>query len=202
MAPPIALSTAPVAPPGLVTPSKRFTTSMSARCFRISPTTSSVFMPSFPSPGPDTEPYLRARRVVKESLCRPPSCIMIGWYQFFPPEAPIEMSRPLYTSTDLHSYPDFKEYAPEAFEAYNAWSAAAFAEGALGKKTKELIAFAVSHAIQCPYCIDVHAKGASSAGASLEEMTEAIHVAAVTPRGASLVHAVQAPHTLQAESQA
>src|SRR3990170_1081600 len=68
MAPPIALSTAPVAPPGLVTPSKRFTTSMSARCFRISPTTSSVFMSSFPSPVPDTEPYLRAGRVVKEGL--------------------------------------------------------------------------------------------------------------------------------------
>ena len=107
------------------------------------------------------------------------------------------MSRPLYTSTDLNSYPDFKEYAPEAFEAYNAWSAAAFAEGALGKKTKELIAFAVSHAIQCPYCIDVHAKGASSAGATREEMAEAIHVAAVTRGGASLVHAVQALQSLE-----
>ena len=40
-----------------------------------------------------------------------------------------EMSRPFYTSTDLTAYPDFKEYAPEAFEAYNAFSAAAFAEG-------------------------------------------------------------------------
>ena len=49
----------------------------------------------------------------------------------------------------------------------------------LRKKTKELIAFAVAHAIQCPYCIDVHAKGSSSAGATREEMAEAIHVAAV-----------------------
>ncbi|MGZ9133829.1 MAG: carboxymuconolactone decarboxylase family protein [Candidatus Deferrimicrobiaceae bacterium] len=100
-------------------------------------------------------------------------------------------------STDMNLYPDLKEYAPEAFEAYNAWSAAAFAEGALGKKTKELIAFAVSHAIQCPYCIDVHAKGASSAGATREEMAEAIHVAAVTRGGASLVHAVQALQSLE-----
>ncbi|MGZ8428560.1 MAG: carboxymuconolactone decarboxylase family protein [Candidatus Deferrimicrobiaceae bacterium] len=97
----------------------------------------------------------------------------------------------------MNLYPDLKEYAPEAFEAYNAWSAAAFAEGALGKKTKELIAFAVSHAIQCPYCIDVHAKGASSAGATREEMAEAIHVAAVTRGGASLVHAVQALQSLE-----
>lgn len=109
------------------------------------------------------------------------------------------MSRPFYSSTDLNAFPDFKEYAPEAYEAYTAWSAAAFAEGALGRKTKELIALAVSHAIQCPYCIDVHAKGASSAGASREEMAEAIHVAAVTRGGASLVHAVQALQSLEEE---
>ncbi|HSL99974.1 MAG TPA: carboxymuconolactone decarboxylase family protein [Candidatus Limnocylindria bacterium] len=109
------------------------------------------------------------------------------------------MSRPFYTSADLNNYPDFKEYAPEAFEAYNAWSSAAFAEGALGKKTKELIAFAVAHAIQCPYCIDVHTKGSSAAGATREEMAEAVHVAAVIRGGASLVHAVQALQTLEDE---
>lgn len=109
------------------------------------------------------------------------------------------MSRSFYTTADLNAFPDLKEYAPEAYEAYHAWSAAAFAEGALAKKTKELIAFAVSHAIQCPYCIDVHAKGASSAGASREEMAEAIHVAAVIRGGASLVHAVQALQSLEEE---
>jgi len=109
------------------------------------------------------------------------------------------MSRPFYTSNDLNAFSDLKDYAPEAHDAYNAWVAAAFAEGALCKKTKELIAFAVSHAIQCPYCIDVHARGASSAGATLEEMTEAIHVAAVTRGGASLVHAVQALQSLEEE---
>jgi len=109
------------------------------------------------------------------------------------------MSRPFYTTTDLTAFPDLKEYAPDAFEAYNAWSAAAFAEGALSKRTKELIAFAVAHAIQCPYCIDVHAKGASSAGASREEMAEALHVAAVIRGGASLVHGVQALRSLDEE---
>jgi alkylhydroperoxidase/carboxymuconolactone decarboxylase family protein len=109
------------------------------------------------------------------------------------------MSRPLYTTTDLTAFPDLKEYAPDAFEAYNAWSAAAFAEGALSKRTKELIAFAVAHAIQCPYCIDVHAKGSSSAGASREEMAEAIHVAAVIRGGSSLVHGVQALQSLDEE---
>lgn len=109
------------------------------------------------------------------------------------------MTRPFYTTTDLNAFPDLKDYAPEPFEAYNAWSAAAFAEGALGKKVKELIAFAVAHAIQCPYCIDVHAKGAASAGATVEEMAEALHVAAVTRGGASLVHGVQALQSLQEE---
>src|SRR4030065_2064796 len=109
----------------------------------------------------------------------------------------IDMSRPFYTSNDLNAFSDLKDYAPEAHDAYNAWVAAAFAEGALCKKTKELIAFAVSHAIQCPYCIDVHARGASSAGATLEEMTEAIPVAAVPRAGASLGHAGQARHPPQ-----
>lgn len=107
------------------------------------------------------------------------------------------MSRSFYTNTDLNAFPDLKDFAPEPFEAYSAWSAAAFAEGALGGKIKQLIAFAVSHAIQCPYCIDVHAKGARSAGATLEEMAEAIHVASVTRGGASLVHGVQALKTLE-----
>ena len=101
------------------------------------------------------------------------------------------MSRPFYTSTDLNTYPDFKEYAPEAFEAYNAWSAAAFAEGALGKKTKQLIAFAVAHAIQCPYCIDAYSEACLESGADPEQMTEAVHVASAIRGGASLVHGVQ-----------
>lgn len=109
------------------------------------------------------------------------------------------MSRPLYTNTDLNAFAELKDFAPDPFEAYSAWSAAAFAEGALGKKTKELIAFAVAHAIQCPYCIDVHAKGASAAGASREEMLEAVHVAAVIRGGASLVHGVQALQSLEEE---
>lgn len=106
------------------------------------------------------------------------------------------MSRPLYTNTDLNALPDLKDYAPDAFEAYSAWSAAALAEGALSRKAKELIAFAVAHAIHCPYCIDVHAKGASAAGATREEMAEALHVAAAIRGGAALVHGVQALRAL------
>ncbi len=109
------------------------------------------------------------------------------------------MSRPLYTSTDLNALPELGDFAPDAYEAYGAWSAAAFAEGALPRKAKELIAFAVAHAIHCPYCIDIHARGASAAGASREEMAEALHVAAVIRGGAALVHGVQALRALDEE---
>jgi alkylhydroperoxidase/carboxymuconolactone decarboxylase family protein len=102
------------------------------------------------------------------------------------------MPRPFYTTADLDAFAEMKDFAPDAFEGYAAWSAAAFSEGALCRKTKELVALAVAHAIQCPYCIDLHAKGASSAGATREEMVEAIHVASVIRGGAALVHGVQA----------
>ena len=51
---------------------------------------------------------------------------------------------------------------------------------------------AVAHALQCPYCIDAHATSSSNAGATEEELAEAIHVAAVIRGGATLVHGVQA----------
>ncbi len=109
------------------------------------------------------------------------------------------MVRPFYTDTDLDAFSELKDFAPDAFEGYAAWSAAAFSEGALSRKTKELVALAVAHAIHCPYCIDVHAKGASSAGASREEMVEAIQVASVIRGGATLVHGVQALKSLDGD---
>ena len=56
---------------------------------------------------------------------------------------------------------------------------------------KSLIALAVAHAIQCPYCIDAYTKGSLESGADLEQMTEAVHVATAIRGGASLVHGLQ-----------
>src|SRR5690349_22780901 len=50
------------------------------------------------------------------------------------------------------------ELAPEIHEAFQAFSRAVFAEGALPEKTKQLIAVAVAHVTQCPYCITGHTK--------------------------------------------
>ena len=80
-----------------------------------------------------------------------------------------------------------KELADKFFD----WYGAVFKEGALGEREKALIVLAVAHAVQCPYCIDAYAKTCLEKGADLDQMTEAVHVAAAIRGGASLVHGVQ-----------
>ena len=64
-----------------------------------------------------------------------------------------------------------------------------YLEGSLPAKTKELIAIAVGHATKCPYCIDHHVKGAKKAGATEQEISEAILVAIALSAGAAFTHA-------------
>jgi len=66
-----------------------------------------------------------------------------------------------------------------------------FQAGALSEREKSLIALAVAHAVQCPYCIDAYTQESLAKGADLEQMTEAVHVASAIRGGASLVHGVQ-----------
>ena len=80
-----------------------------------------------------------------------------------------------------------KTLADKFFDYYGA----VFREGALTVREKSLIALAVAHAVQCPYCIDAYSEDCLAKGADLEQMTEAIHVAAAIRGGASLVHGVQ-----------
>ena len=85
-----------------------------------------------------------------------------------------------------------KELAPETMEAWNNFSKAVFKEGALPEKTKQLIAVAVAHVTQCPYCIRSHTKQAMRKGASKEEIMEAIWVASEMRAGAAYAHAAVA----------
>ena len=78
---------------------------------------------------------------------------------------------------------------PEAMKAWEDFSNKVFDEGALPQKTKQLIALAVAHVTQCPYCIRAHTKGAMHKGASKEEMMEAIMIAAEMRSGAAIAHA-------------
>jgi len=81
------------------------------------------------------------------------------------------------------------DLAPEQIEVWRNFSKEVFKEGDLSKKTKQLIAVAVAHVTQCPYCIKAHTKGSKRAGATNEEIMEAIWVAAEMRAGAAYAHA-------------
>lgn len=82
--------------------------------------------------------------------------------------------------------------APKADAAFRALNDAVFAEGALPGKTKQLIAVAAAHVTQCPYCIRGHTRAALKAGATREEIMEAIWVAAEMRAGAAYAHSALA----------
>ena len=96
-----------------------------------------------------------------------------------------------YKPEDLPKFTEIGEDAPELARKFFDWYGAVFAEGDLSEREKSLIALAVAHAIQCPYCIDAFTKTCLEKGSNMAEMTEAVHVAAAIRGGASLVHGVQ-----------
>jgi 4-carboxymuconolactone decarboxylase len=96
-----------------------------------------------------------------------------------------------YRPEDLARFAEIAEGSPELAEKFFDWYGAVFREGALSEREKALIALGVAHALQCPYCIDAYSKDCLEKGSDLEEMTEAVHVAAAIRGGAALVHGVQ-----------
>ncbi len=82
--------------------------------------------------------------------------------------------------------------APESMKAWLNFSNTVFKEGALSEKNKHLIALAVAHVTQCPYCIRAHTKESTRLGATKEEMMEAIWVASEMRSGAALAHSALA----------
>ena len=85
-----------------------------------------------------------------------------------------------------------KQLGPEQDAAFKAFGKAVFAPGALDAKTKQLIAVAVAHATQCPYCIRGHTKAALKAGATGAEIMEAVWVTAEMRAGAAFAHSLLA----------
>jgi len=96
-----------------------------------------------------------------------------------------------YDDADLPRFGEIGKDAPELWQKFSAYYGAVFEDGALSEREKALIALAVSHAVQCPYCIDAYTQGCLEKGSNLEQMTEAVHVAAAIKGGAALVHGVQ-----------
>ena len=96
-----------------------------------------------------------------------------------------------YNPKDLNKFAEIGEDAPELWKSFSQWYGQVFQEGALSEREKSLIALAVAHAIQCPYCIDVYTQTCLEKGSNAEQMMEAVHVAGAIRGGASLVHGVQ-----------
>ena len=96
-----------------------------------------------------------------------------------------------YHQEDLARFAEIGQNAPELWRKFSEWYGAVFAEGALSEREKSLIALAVAHAVQCPYCIDAFTQTCLEKGSNLDQMTEAVHVASAIRGGASLVHGLQ-----------
>ena len=96
-----------------------------------------------------------------------------------------------YNPEDLPKFEKIGKEAPElaqkSFDYYNA----VFAEGELTEREKALIALAVAHTIQCPYCIEANSDACLKKGADEEQMNEAVHVASAMAAGINLVHSTQ-----------
>ena len=101
------------------------------------------------------------------------------------------MSNHYYNAEDLGKFGAVGEFQKEMADKFFAWYGEVFKEGNLSAREKSLIALAVAHAVQCPYCIDAYSSDAFEKGWSESQMMEAVHVAAAIRGGASLVHGVQ-----------
>lgn len=101
------------------------------------------------------------------------------------------MSNHYYNAADLAKFGNIGEYQKELADKFFDWYGTVFADSALSAKEKSLIALAVAHAVQCPYCIDAYSSDAYEKGYSEAQMMEAVHIAAAIKGGAALVHGVQ-----------
>ena len=98
----------------------------------------------------------------------------------------------MYDMKKLERLKTLEAKAPEAMKAFAAFDKAALASGAVSAKFKELIALGVAFTTQCPYCIEIHAQRARTAGASEEEIAETVLVAAALRAGAAVTHGTHA----------
>jgi AhpD family alkylhydroperoxidase len=106
------------------------------------------------------------------------------------------MEHPMYPDVSRELSRQRRELAPEIYGAFRTFSQRVFADGALPSKTKELIAVAVAHVTQCPYCIRGHTELALQKGASEQEIMEATWVAAEMRAGGAFAHSAIAIDTM------
>ncbi len=83
---------------------------------------------------------------------------------------------------------DLGKLSPDTVRGYQALSAANAKTSKLGEKTRQLISLAVAVTTRCDGCIVFHSEAALKAGATKEEISEALGVAVAMNAGAALVY--------------
>lgn len=101
------------------------------------------------------------------------------------------MSQSYYDRSHLGKFADITDFQEKLGKKFFDYYGAVFESGELSAREKSLIALAVAHTVQCPYCIDAYTETSLKHGVSEPEMMEAVHVACAIRGGASLVHGVQ-----------
>ena len=96
-----------------------------------------------------------------------------------------------YNPEDLKKFSEVGEFQKELSDKLFEYYGSVFKDSALSEREKSIIALAVAHAIQCPYCIDAYTTDSLEKGYTEEQMMEAVHVSSAIRGGASLVHGVQ-----------
>jgi len=103
-----------------------------------------------------------------------------------------------YESKDLGRFAEVGKFAGPLMEKFFAWyNAVTGTDTALTRREKALIALAVAHSKQCPYCIDAYTSACLETGSNPEQMTEAVQVAAAMDAGITLVHAIQMQNSMK-----
>ncbi|MCB9881450.1 MAG: carboxymuconolactone decarboxylase family protein [Planctomycetes bacterium] len=97
-----------------------------------------------------------------------------------------------YRSEDLKRFAEMGKFRGELMDKFFAYyNEVTGTDGALTRREKALIALAVAHTHNCPYCIDAYTEASLENGADPDQMTEAVHVAAAMAAGVALIHGVQ-----------
>ena len=96
-----------------------------------------------------------------------------------------------YESKDVRKFGKISDWQKTLGDKFFSWYGEVFKSSALSAKEKSIIALAVSHAVQCPYCIDAYTEDALKKGYTEEQMMEAVHVAGAIRGGATMAHGVQ-----------
>jgi AhpD family alkylhydroperoxidase len=98
------------------------------------------------------------------------------------------MAEPFFSHESTKKIRRLKELKPELFKAFMEFDHQVFADGAIDRKTKEMIALAIAHITQCPWCIDAHTRRAKQQGVSDEQLAEVTYVAMAMASGAAFSH--------------